>query len=131
MNDSKKSDSTTTLQDLKELAAKFRDERDWNKHHTPKNLAISISIEAAELMEHFQWDRYSEHDKKELEEELADILIYCFHFAETMEIDMASAFRSKLDAAAKKYPVEIFKEGKDDAKDYKRIKQEYRQGKKK
>lgn len=131
MNNPKKSDNDTTLQELKELVAKFRDERDWKKHHSPKNLSISIALEAAELMEHFQWDEYTKTSKKEIEAELADIIIYCFNFAETMDIDIASAFKAKLDKAAKKYPVEIFSAGKDNAEDYMRVKQDYRQGKKK
>lgn len=126
----KKLDNETTLQELKELVAKFRDERDWKKHHSPKNLSISIALEAAELLEHFQWGDYTAANKKEMETELADILIYCFNFAETMDIDIATAFKAKLDKAAKKYPVEIFSAGKDNAEDYKRIKQEYRNGKK-
>lgn len=76
-----KSDNNTSLQELKDLVAKFRDERDWAKHHSPKNLAISIAIEAAELMEHFQWDDYTETSRQEMVDELSDILIYCFNFA--------------------------------------------------
>lgn len=125
-----KRDSDTTLQELKNMVAKFRDERDWKKHHSPKNLAISIALEAAELMEHFQWDDYTKADKKEMEAELADILIYCFNFAETMDIDIATAFTAKLDKAAKKYPLEIFSGDKDKPEDYKRIKQEYRRNQK-
>ncbi len=126
----KKHDDQTTLQELKELVAQFRDERGWKKHHSPKNLSISIALEAAELMEHFQWDDYTVTDKQEMEAELADILIYCFNFAETMDIDIATAFKAKLDKAAKKYPLEIFSDGRDKPEDYKRIKQAYRQHKK-
>lgn len=120
------SDTKTTIQELKDLVAKFRDERDWAKHHTPKNLAISIAIEAAELMENFQWDDYTEASRQEIIDELGDVLIYCFNLADTMDIDIASAFTKKLGKAAKKYPVEIFSKGQDKALDYKRVKQAYR-----
>lgn len=128
-----KADAETTLQELKDLVTKFREERDWNKHFTPKNVATSIAIEAAELLEHFQWDllmKDAEDDKEEIVKELADVLIFTFHFATIYDIDMASAFRNKLEAVAKKYPVEVFNANNDGKADYHRIKQSYRKGKK-
>lgn len=122
----KAQDNTTTLQELKDLVAKFRDERDWAKHHSPKNLAMSIAIEAAELMEHFQWDDYTKSNRAEIEAELADVLIYCFNLADTMDIDLSSAFKAKLAKAGQKYPVAIFSGNKDNAEDYRKIKQAYR-----
>jgi dCTP diphosphatase len=121
-----KDDRDTTLQELKDLAAGFRDERNWQVHHSPKNLAVSIAIEAAELMEHFQWDDYGEDDKKAVAAELADILIYCMSFADTLDIDVASSFQDKLNAAAVKYPVSTFNATHDDPADYVRIKKAYR-----
>jgi len=125
-----KTDSETRIQELKDLVATFRNERDWSKHHSPKNLAMSIAIEAAELMELFQWDEYTKREEKHIAEELADILIYCFNFADTLNIDIATAFRNKLAAAGKKYPVNLFSQGKDSPDDYHRIKQAYRRNKK-
>lgn len=123
-------DQTTTLQELKDLVAQFREERDWAKHHTPKNLAMSIAIEAAELMELFQWDEYTKRNQAKIAAELADILIYCFNFADTCNIDVATAFRQKLLANSKKYPVELFNAQTDSPEDYNRIKQAHRESKK-
>ena len=63
----------------------FQSERDWKKFHTPENLAKSISIEAAELLEHFQWGK--EYDEGEVADELADVLIYCIYMADAMDYD--------------------------------------------
>jgi dCTP diphosphatase len=124
-----KGDAATNLQELKELVAKFRDERNWRKHHSPRNLAMSIAIEAAELMELFQWDDYTKRNQQQVKDELADILIYCFNMADTLDIDIATAFRDKLAKAAKKYPAELFNKDHDSPDDYHRIKQSYRQKK--
>ena len=121
-----KRDDQTTIQELKDLVAKFRDERDWAKHHSPKNLTMSIAIEAAELMEHFQWDEYSKHELQDIKDELADVLAYCFNLADTLDIDIATAYRDKLERAAKKYPVELFNADHDDPDTYKQIKASYR-----
>lgn len=121
-----KNDSNTTLQDLKDAFVQFRDERGWGKHHKPKNLAMSIAIEAAELMEHFQWDDYGSEDKQGIADELADVLGYCISFAETMDIDIATAFFHKVEHNKKKYPVEIFSPNHDDAEAYRKIKAAYR-----
>lgn len=125
-----KRDSQTTVQELKELVARFRDERGWQQEHNPKNLSISIAIEAAELMEHFQWDAYRKEDKQAIADELADILAYCFNLADTMDIDIATAFRDKLARAAKKYPLETFNPDRiGSAEEYHKIKKDYRAGK--
>lgn len=90
----------------------FRDERDWKKFHNPKNLACSISIEAAELLEHFQWktpeESYSHAEKKrdELSEEIADVGIYLIALADILGIDLLAAVDRKLVINEKKYPVE-------------------------
>ncbi|HUD10239.1 MAG TPA: nucleotide pyrophosphohydrolase [Candidatus Saccharimonadales bacterium] len=123
-------DKQMTVQQLKDMVAAFRDERNWRKHHSPKNLAMSIAIEAAELMELFQWDEYTKNNQQKIKDELADILAYCFNFADTLDIDIASSFVDKLDRAKLKYPVELFNENRDKPNDYARIKQAYRRGKK-
>jgi len=110
------SDAITTIDDLKQLVQAFVDERDWRKFHTPKNLAMSIAIEAAELMEHFQWldspERAAdaaEHDRDAIGEELADILCYALSFASVMEIDVSTALRDKMKKNAVKYPADRFR----------------------
>lgn len=122
-------DKTTTIQELKDSAEKFRQERNWGKHHSSKNLAISIAIEAAELMEHFQWDNYKEENEDELRSELADIIIYCLFFAVSNKIDIVEAVEAKINKISKKYPVAVFNSKQDDPKDYWKIKKEYRQSK--
>jgi len=119
-------DKTATVQKLKDLVQKFSKERNWDKHHTPRNLAVSIAIEAAELMEHFQWDDSREKNTAELEGELADIVSYCLYFAVANKIDIAKAIEKKLDKVSKKYPVEMFNHETDDRKEYWRIKKNYR-----
>ena len=121
-------DKDTTIQQLKDLTEKFRAERNWGKHHSPKNLAISIAVEAAELLEHFQWDSYKDNknNQKEIEKELADIIIYCLFFASSSNVDVAKAVEEKLRHSSQKYPVHIFNKKRDDSKDYYKIKKEYR-----
>ena len=82
----------------------FRNERDWEKFHTPENLAKSLSIESAELLECFQWS--SEYNKQEASEELADILIYAILMAESMEVDINQIIKDKLAKNREKYPVD-------------------------
>jgi NTP pyrophosphatase (non-canonical NTP hydrolase) len=90
----------------------FRDERDWKQFHSPRNLAASISIEAAELLEIFQWSSDAsvgediEKNRTDLEREIADILIYCLLLAHDADVDVARAVRDKLAENAAKYPVE-------------------------
>lgn len=99
------------------------------KHHSPKNLAVSIAIEAAELMEHYQWGEYSHEDNaEEVASELADIIIYCLFFAVSNNIDIASAVENKIEQISKKYPVEVFNQDRDDPKDYWEIKKNARGG---
>jgi dCTP diphosphatase len=105
-------DARTTVCYLREAVRKFRDERGWLRYHTPKSLAMSIAIEAAELMEHFQWltDEESSHRisdtnvAKEIAGELADILIYCLSFANRAEIDVSRAVQLKLDRNSNRFP---------------------------
>ena len=90
---------------------RFRDERDWMQFHDPKNMAISIAIEAAELLEHFQWknkEEVEEHIKRnnqEIGEEIADIAMYLFELADNQGIDLLKTMELKLKKNAKKYPV--------------------------
>jgi len=124
-----KSDEKTNLQDLKDLVVKFRNERGWEKHFTPKDVATSISIEAGELLEHFQWANLLKDDRDEIANELADVLIFAFHFATLYDFDIATIFQNKLAAAAKKYPTSVFNEQHEDPDYYHHIKKVYRQHK--
>lgn len=106
------SDSQTTLQDLKQRMAQFVRERDWEQFHTPKNLSMSIAIEAAELMEHFQWltmEQSQSLDPKALDqigEELADIVIYALSMANFLNIDLSETVLAKMEKNIRKYPKE-------------------------
>lgn len=122
-----KGDAETTLKGLKDLVHKFEQERGWAKHHTPKNVAVSLCIEAAELLEHFQWDEYRQEDKQAIADELADVVFNCLNFANQMDIDITTAFMDKFERIQKKYPVEVFNPGNDSAEEYFRIKKNYRQ----
>ncbi len=105
-------DKITTIQDLKKIAQEFRDDRDWQQFHSPKNLSMKIAIEAAELMEKFVWlsteSSFDELDKnrQEIEDEMADVFICLIHFCNTANIDMSSAFIKKLQEVSKKYSIE-------------------------
>lgn len=103
-------DDRVTLNDLKERMATFVRERDWEQFHSPKNLSMSIAIEAAELMEHFQWlsVEESQHlDSKALQEvgeELADIILYTLSMANFLQIDLAETVSAKMVKNEHKYP---------------------------
>src|SRR3989338_5871412 len=102
-------DDKTTIQELKDLLKDFRDKRDWEQFHDPKNLAEAIAIEAGELLELFLWQNKEEvmvKIKKEVGEELADVINYCLQFSNSTEIDIASIVRDKMEKTDKKYPVE-------------------------
>jgi NTP pyrophosphatase (non-canonical NTP hydrolase) len=110
-------DATTTVEELREAVRRFVDERDWRQFHTPKNLSMAIAIEAAELMEHFQWlDGGASGDIsaspeafRQAREELADILCFVLSFANAMEIDLSTALREKMVKNAEKYPADRFR----------------------
>jgi len=93
-----------SMQDLYDELLKFQSERDWRKFHTPENLAKSISIEAAELLEHFQWGK--DYDIGEVSEELADVLIYCLYMADALDLNIKEIIFDKMKKNAVKYPVE-------------------------
>ena len=105
-------DKSTTIRELRNLVAEFIRERDWEQFHDPKNLAMSIAIEAAELMEHFQWDRNEQIPailedpgrRREIEEALADVVCYCLSLANNLEIDLSEAVERKVLKNAEKYP---------------------------
>jgi len=111
------SDKTTTIAELKELVGAFRDAREWAQFHSPKNLSMAIAIEAAELMGEFQWLTTEESvagvedpDKlRQVEEELADIIIYCLSLADSLGIDIAHAVDRKINENAEKYPEDEYK----------------------
>jgi len=100
------------LKELEKIIVKFRDEREWKKFHTPKNIAVSIVIEAAELLEHFQWSDECK-DKKEISYEMADVLAYLLLLADECGIDLEKAFLEKMEINENKYPVNLVK-GKSD-----------------
>lgn len=92
------------MEEILDRIRKFREDRDWSKFHTPENLSKSISIEAGELLEHFQWD--NNYNKQEVSEELADVMIYCIHMADAMGVDIKEIILDKMNKNEKKYPVE-------------------------
>ena len=111
------SDKKTSLGQLKQMVQSFVDERDWGKYHNAKDLAISIAIEAAELLEIFQWVREKEIEnvtkddekRSRIEEEMADVMILCLNLPNTLDINAAQAITRKLERNRAKYPVELVK----------------------
>lgn len=88
---------------------KFRDDRNWKQFHNPKDLAISISLEAAELLEVFQWsgdDLNCEEKRDKIKEELADVVNYCVLMADACNLDLDEIVREKIKKNDEKYPVE-------------------------
>ncbi len=110
-------DATTTVAQLRALLADFVAQREWQSYPDAKNLSASIAIEAAELMEHFQWVRSDElpallQDRQvraAIAEELADVLCYALSLANTLELDISAAVSAKVAKNARKYPVEQFR----------------------
>ncbi len=101
-----------SLQDLRTRVNQFVADRDWAQFHTPKNLAMAMIVEAAELVEQFQWDTAQESqqlspEKREaVSHELADTFVYLLRIAEVLDIDLIQAANQKIDLNALKYPVE-------------------------
>lgn len=99
------------LDALQKRILAFRKERDWEQFHTPKDMAISLSLEASEVLEHFQWKsheevkQYLKTHKDELSDELADVLAYLLMIAHDLEIDLPRAFEKKMQQNESKYPV--------------------------
>lgn len=112
MQVSEPSDGETTVAQLRELVARFVAERDWKQFHTPKNLAMALAIEAAELMEHFQWlDQTESRDvagdverRNAAGEELADVICYALAMANELGLDVSRAMHDKMRKNERKYP---------------------------
>lgn len=120
------------MSDIKELTKKINQwvaERGWEPAQKPKDLAISLSLEAAEVLEHFQWKnerkvaKHIKENKEELADELADVAIYLLKLADKTKIDLKSAVENKLIKASKKYPVEVVK---GNSKQYYKLKKQAR-----
>jgi NTP pyrophosphatase (non-canonical NTP hydrolase) len=101
-----------SIESLREALRQFASERDWNQFHSPKNLAIALSVESAELLEHFQWMPEAESaalapdQKAKVREEVADVLLYLIRLADKLDIDLVAAATDKIRLNAEKYPVE-------------------------
>lgn len=102
------------MSEFKKITAKikkFRDERDWKQFHNHKDMALSLVLEASEVLEHFQWKKPSEVEahardcKNEIADELADVAMYLFELADNLKIDLSKAIVSKMAKNAKKYPI--------------------------
>ena len=100
------------LADLRERINAFVNERDWAQFHSPKNLAMAMIVEAAELVEHFQWETEQEsrelttEKREQVSHELADNFVYLLRIAEVLNIDLIEAANAKIILNAKKYPIE-------------------------
>ena len=100
-----------SLQELRDALRAFAAARDWDQFHSPKNLAVAVSVEAGELLEHFQWTAeaqsmvLSPDSAAKIEEEMADVLLYLVRLADKLEIDLLRAARRKMALNAERYPV--------------------------
>lgn len=103
---------TQSLEELQKLIRIFCDERDWDQFHNPKDLSISLTLEAAEVLEHFQWKNPKEmailgnEKKTEVGEELADVFYWVLLLANKLDIDLVAAFNEKMIKNEKKYPID-------------------------
>ena len=101
-----------SLSELQAMIRKFCDDRDWDQFHNPKDLSISLALEAAEVLEHFQWKNKDEMAKHSVEkkgaiaEELADVLYWVLLLSNKLDIDLISSFQDKMHKNEQKYPVE-------------------------
>ena len=109
------------LEDLMARANRFRDEREWRQFHSPEKMAISLTLEAAEVLEHFQWKRgpeleaYLSEHKEDVSDELVDVLYWVLLIADDLNIDLKEAFERKMKKNEEKYPLE---KAKGEAKKY-------------
>ncbi len=94
------------MKEIIEPLLKFRNDRDWEQFHNPKDLAIAINVEAGELLEHFLWKAPEDASKEKVKEELADIFAYAFLLAEKYDVDVKEIVLEKIKTNNKKYPVE-------------------------
>jgi NTP pyrophosphatase (non-canonical NTP hydrolase) len=117
------------LLQLRELVRQFVDERDWDQFHTPKNLASALTVEAAELLEHFQWLQHGRLDElgpdklTEVRHEMADVLVYLVRLADKLDVDLVGAVHDKMVLNRAKYPAELVR---GDARKYYEYKREYK-----
>lgn len=101
----------SVIDELRDKLRRFAADRDWQQFHSPKNLAMALSVEAAEMLELFQWKTedetrtLSDADRARAREEVADVFLYLISLADQLDIDLASAASEKLGANAEKYPV--------------------------
>jgi len=101
-----------TLENLTKRIMAFRDARDWKQFHNPKDVALSLMLEAGEVMEHFQWknkeeiEKYIKTNKKDIGEELADVLYWVLLMSRDLKINILDALEKKILVNEKKYPVE-------------------------
>jgi len=110
-------DATTTVAALRDAVRRFADEREWQPFHSPKNLAMGLAVETAELMEHFLWvDCAASRDvtrdpakRQAVAEELADVACHLFNLCNALDIDLSDALRDKMVKNALKYPVEKYR----------------------
>ena len=111
-------DTTTKVEDLKKIVKKFRDERGWFKYHNPKDLAISIAVEASELLELFQWrEKISSKEARKykklisgIKDELADVLIYSLSLSDVLKLDLSQIIFNKIKKNEKRFPAKKWKE---------------------
>ena len=100
------------FKELTDMILKFREERDWKQFHNPKDSAIALSLEAMEVLEHFHWrnkeeiEQYIKEKKKEIGDELADVLFWVLLLSHDLGIDPEEAFLTKMEENKKKYPIE-------------------------
>ncbi|MDP5276165.1 nucleotide pyrophosphohydrolase [Chengkuizengella axinellae] len=97
------------MEELKKTVINFRNERDWGKFHNAKDLAISLNLEAGELLENFQWkssEEATETKNQEIKEEIADVMIYLLLLCDKLDINLEDAVHSKLKMNAQKYPID-------------------------
>ncbi len=110
-------DAATTLAELKDVVRRFVEERAWQPFHAPKNLAMGLAIETAELMEHFLWvdcaascDVVKQPGKREpIADELADVFCHLLNLSMALDIDLSDALRAKMIKNAVKYPAELYR----------------------
>lgn len=101
------------LDQIRDKLRAFAAERDWSQFHSPKNLAIAISVEAGELLEHFQWlsieasQTLPNEKLAKISEEMADVLLYLIRMADVLGVDLIESANAKIEANARKYPVDL------------------------
>jgi NTP pyrophosphatase (non-canonical NTP hydrolase) len=118
------------LMRLRDLVRVFVDERDWDQFHTPKNLSSALSVEAAELLEHFQWLKHGQADELgpdklvQVRHEMADVLVYLVRLADKLDVDLMAAVEEKMVLNRAKYPAQLVR---GDARKYDEYKQKPQQ----